>query len=506
MSRIIVTIAALIAITAHARDLRLNIDYTRSTQPTIFWYQAEQVDLAATFVDDPGLSVPGTEVYWDITAASGAPLYLSIPCTITSNQVSASLQPTNSNLEAGSYRGYLRLENGSTNLILSRQRINVYWSTAGGTYPVVGPLELLVPTTGIFRVSLALTNLYSAEIVGDQLQLTVNTNTGPTTVDWSHLDPEISNAIASAEGSLNATNTPSAGQMLYASGTNPAALYFAPAPEGGTSGGASLPSNNLVGAGTYALTRTITGSTTSDQWQIISGQLSTILNASFVADTNWTTVKFYANGTNEQTYTIPAGVTQAIVKCWGGGGGAGFASGGDGGTSYQPISVNPLAVLTFRVSTDQGWPGGGTNSAGGAAGGGYSGAFIGTNILVIAGGGGGSGSSISGDGGDGGGLAGEDGGGYKRGYGGTQESGGSSGGGFLQGGSSDTVGRGCGGGGYYGGGASTDYRGSGGGGSGYISSIYGLTFQGVITGDEDYEAGIGVAGGSGMIVIKHPTP
>jgi hypothetical protein len=40
--------------------------------------------------------------------------------------------------------------------------------------------------------------------------------------------------------SLAATNTPSAGHMLYASGTSPTNLYFAPAPTGGSSAPSSI--------------------------------------------------------------------------------------------------------------------------------------------------------------------------------------------------------------------------------------------------------------------------
>lgn len=279
--------------------------------------------------------------------------------------------------------------------------------------------------------------------------------------------------------------------------------------------GASFP-ETTSGPGEYALIRTV-GETTNDAWQIIRGQVSDYINASYVADTNWTTIKFYFNGQNDQTHTVPAGVTQAIVKCWGAGGKTGANNtAGTGGSTVQPTPVIPGNVFTVRVgctgtSTNGGWPGGGNPDKHtynyGSGGGGYSGVFVGTNIICIAGGGGG-GSYYTSTGANGGGMTGGQAAKSGSGAGGTQTSGGGNGS-YLQGGNGIYTGGalagGGGGGGYYGGGGG-GYFAAGGGGSGYISSDLGSSYQGVVTEDEDYESGIGVANGNGMIVIKYRTP
>ncbi|NCU40143.1 hypothetical protein EOL73_00100 [Candidatus Saccharibacteria bacterium] len=284
------------------------------------------------------------------------------------------------------------------------------------------------------------------------------------------------------------------------------------------SGGASLPAATS-GPGEYALIRTV-GETTNDAWQIIRGQVSDYINASYTWTPWGVTNKFYANGTNDQTYTIPVGVTQVVIKCWGAGGGNGNKAGGEGGTSFCPIEVLGGDVLTMRVglpgsvvdsgTIQGGWPGGGSAksanvTAKDGSGGGYTAVFFGTNMMVLAGGGGGGG--YYGIGGAGGGATGGNG------VGSFGASGGSitNSAGFLLGGDNNNTSHGGGGGGgYHGGfGCVSDYSsrgGAGGGGSGYVSIPIGITYQGCITEDADYEAGIGVASGNGMIVILHNTP
>ena len=233
----------------------------------------------------------------------------------------------------------------------------------------------------------------------------------------------------------------------------------------------------------------------------------------------------------DQTWVVPAGVSNIYAKLWGGGGGGGhyggwtFGSwGGGGGHTRGIIPVTPGETLTLRVprggyanpGTTNAYPGGGSSTAGGdnqysAGGAGYCGIFRGSTPLMIAGGGGGGGSMLSNhgmaNGGAGGGingLRGET--GRSRvslaGGGGTQSAGGSGGNGnntsgqngsYLQGGSvNGNPYGGGGGGGYYGGGAGSygfgDTMAGGGGGSGYLapSVIFGATFAGRGT----YPAGI----------------
>ncbi len=203
-----------------------------------------------------------------------------------------------------------------------------------------------------------------------------------------------------------------------------------------------------------------------------------------------------------QSFIVPSGVEEIIIKVWGAGGGGGHKltaySGGAGGYASGNLNVTPGQEIFVIVGgggagartsagLNTGGYGGGGNSCtssyihGGGAGGGYSGIFNSSNIiqgnaLLIAGGGGGgrtySGSSSGGGGGTTGGGA--------TNYGGTQLSAGTSGsalGSALQGGTksscagSDAADGPGGGGGYFGGSGTTNSDGGGsGGGSGYIHS------------------------------------
>jgi CshA-type fibril repeat protein len=170
-------------------------------------------------------------------------------------------------------------------------------------------------------------------------------------------------------------------------------------------------------------------------------------------------LRFSMNGA-DQTFTVPAGVTQLRVKVWGAGGGGSFGGfpgnsgggGGAGGFSTGSVTVAPDDRLTLSVGGGGSMNGGSggygnggaggtsTNSGGtlGASGGGASGIWsdaLHTIPLLVAGGGGGSGaSSFNGFPGSGGSLGGGGGGGLTggdnglptyAGSGGTQLAGGS---------------------------------------------------------------------------------
>jgi hypothetical protein len=257
---------------------------------------------------------------------------------------------------------------------------------------------------------------------------------------------------------------------------------------------------------------------------------------------------------SDQTFSIPAGVTNIGIKMWGAGGGAGNGFGGGGGYSEGTLGVTPGEDLTIIVG--EGGGGASTNGCGG----GRSAVRRGTTELITAGAGGGAG---HGDGGAGGGTAGEDGtgmhscGGYSHGLGGTQSAGGSSTctycgcggcppsiydgtqfaggdsgsgtdsgtctsnayGGGGRGGHSSGCNNGAGGGsGYYGGGGvKCCGGGAGGGGSGYVGGVTGGTTTAgsgadpANTSDPDYVSGTGgggdpatdEAGGNGLVVITY---
>jgi hypothetical protein len=242
----------------------------------------------------------------------------------------------------------------------------------------------------------------------------------------------------------------------------------------------------------------------------------------------------FSYSASDQSWTVPAGVSNIYVKLWGSGGGGGhyggwtFGShGGGGGHTRGLIPVTPGEVLLIRVprggyanpgATNAPF-GGGSSTSGGdnqytAGGGGYCGLFRGTTPLLIAGGGGGGGSALSrhdmNNGGAGGGYTGRRGEAGEQaqawsGNGGSQTAGGVGGtgsnqtgqaGSYLQGGSANGNNYGGGGGGgYYGGGAGSyqsNTMAGGGGGSGYVSpaAIMGATYPGTgryVAGSEDID-------------------
>ncbi|CAM5429428.1 hypothetical protein GCM10010329_01530 [Streptomyces spiroverticillatus] len=230
-------------------------------------------------------------------------------------------------------------------------------------------------------------------------------------------------------------------------------------------------------------------------------------------------VRFEHTG-DDQTFTVPTGVTSLDVRMWGAGGGgadpsyfAGSLAGAGGGFTQGTLAVSPGTALTVTAggggeasSTIAPYGGGGeggstaTPQAMGGAGGGMSalwaGAYGSTPLLIAGGGGGASpGSDPAPYGGPGGGESGgQDGDGTKSGRGGTQSAGGAAAAGgvgipctiaakpgerFKGGNGADIAGDGegggGGGGGYFGGGGGACQmtgggtpNGGGGGGSGFI--------------------------------------
>ena len=193
---------------------------------------------------------------------------------------------------------------------------------------------------------------------------------------------------------------------------------------------------------------------------------------------------------SDQTFTVPDGITNLVVKLWGAGGGADFTfvnQGGGGGYTTDNVSVIPSETLVVKVGcgghdgasnwNTNAWPNGGWGGQGGGGGGGRS-SIAGSFGLIVAGGGGGSlcGSANTGTSG-GGGTTGQDG---KRcggagGIGGSQSAGGSVAGSYLHGGNSNSNWSGGGGDGYYGGGGGDGVLTDGGGGSGHLAGSGSMT-------------------------------
>lgn len=283
----------------------------------------------------------------------------------------------------------------------------------------------------------------------------------------------------------------------------------------------SLEANGAVRVGTLSssLYLSVNGSIGSQ-----SGNTALPNNPGFVVPPGKTKAAYGCTGGN-QTFVVPAGITEIYVKMWGAGGGGGVSGGwsygsvgGGGGCSIGLIPVTPGETLNIVVGQggQTNWASSQTLMYGGGgglknnsdnryagAGGGYTGIFRSSitqgNALMIAGGGGGGGSSRLGAGnfgGAGGGLEGQRGGSsydgkYNYGGGGGTQSGGGTGisqaGGALYGGYGGEPGNGYGGGGgggFYGGAgggySESNTMAGGGGGSGYIgvSVLYGKTFSG----------------------------
>lgn len=222
----------------------------------------------------------------------------------------------------------------------------------------------------------------------------------------------------------------------------------------------------------------------------------------------------------DDTFTVPSGVSSITVQAWGAGGGGGRgdtqsgAAGGGGGFVQGTFEVTPEGELTVRVG---GAGLGGTESDGrGGSGGGFSGLFDGSvsqgNAFLIAGGGGGGGGGANhsrangataggaGGGDDGIGASGIGGGGGTQGAGGAGGTGGrenGSGGNALQGGEGGGN-SGMEGGGNGGGGSGDGAAAAGGGGGGWYGGGGGAA--GTTTGSPTgRQGGGGGGGGSGFV-------
>jgi hypothetical protein len=231
----------------------------------------------------------------------------------------------------------------------------------------------------------------------------------------------------------------------------------------------------------------------------------------------------------DQSWTVPAGVTEATFDAYGAEGGSPFAPAGDGGQATGAFAVTPTVTFTIAVGGAGGscagstaFGGGGDGGGGGAGicgggGGGASSIDTGATPLVVAGGGGGGAnceSTTAASGGGGGGASGDagdlcidnssgigEGGAPGTSSAGGTGTGGSGNGSAGQGGSGTTgtglfgnSGGGGGGGGYYGG-AGGEQGAGGGGGSGFVDPS---AISSSMTS--------GVQAGNGVVTITYATP
>jgi len=200
------------------------------------------------------------------------------------------------------------------------------------------------------------------------------------------------------------TTTPGARFSITGAGTGSA--YTFQAADANNNALLSIQDNGSVGVGTTTLSA-----------------LFTVAGGATAAST------VFSSASTGVSYTVPAGVTQLVVKTWGGGGGGAGSqdgsdsggAGGGGGFAQATITVTPGETLTIKVGGGGGAGGhssgsGGTNGGGSGGlvegalvggsggGGGYSEVLRGSTPLVQAGGGGGGGyaGEFSGNGGGGG--------------------------------------------------------------------------------------------------------
>lgn len=258
---------------------------------------------------------------------------------------------------------------------------------------------------------------------------------------------------------------------------------------------------------THILTRTVRlGLAALVLAALLGGAAPTPAQAAPICTTSGTTVTCTFNYTGApETWTVPAGVTQATFDLYGAQGG----QGGPGGRVTATLAVTQGTTYQILVGGISGFNGGG--APGGSFGGSYrgggasdvrTGAFGLVDRLLVAGGGGGSAGGTGGAGGYPQGGNGSDTTSAGGGRGGSQTAGGAGGfgasfggnGSLGQGGDGAAVDRG---GGYYGGGGGGDYEGfysggGGGGGSSYASpAATGVSFEN------------GVRSGDGLVIISY---
>ncbi len=372
------------------------------------------------------------------------------------------------------------------------QTLNLASSTINSaSYNWTGPNGFTSSTqnASVPNVQLADTGTYSvvATVAG------CNSAAGTTTVS---VDTLPSSAFSPTSGKTDSTIT-------FTPSTNGGTYSWTFASGSSSSSTAQNPAIYWTSGGTYNVSLTVT----------LNGCSSTTTTG--VVITNAVTQQFNYTG-NQQTWTVPNGITNINIKVWGAQGGtSGGNTGGLGGYATGNLSVTPGDMLYINVggipySYVGGFNGGGDGVGSyPSGGGGGTDVRVGGNTLsnrvIVGGGGGGATHSWTVTGGEGGGLIGGTGtssnGTYRNGAGGTQSAGGAQDTGYPGSGATDGSfgqgGRGSynngessgGGGGWYGGGGGE--AGGGGGGSGYIGGVTNGSMQN------------GVQTGNGYVIITY---
>jgi hypothetical protein len=295
--------------------------------------------------------------------------------------------------------------------------------------------------------------------------------------------PTLTTAAVSNIGSSSATFN---GNITAINGANVTTRGFKYSTSNGfdpASAGTDISETGTYTAGTFSLSPS--GLTTLTTYYVVAyatNSAGTTYGSQVSFNTLIQTDYAYTGG--QQTFTVPAGVTQVSIMVWGAQGGSSFNNGGKGGYATGTLAVTPGQTITIVVGGQPafnntsgyhtgGWPDGGQGWYNGQSGGGSSYVVYGSKVIVAGGGGG---ANVFNDtpgagGGTEGGNASSGGGGGTQSAGGTANSVNAAAGSLGQGGyagQSNNNGGG-GGGGYYGGGGAEN--GVGGGGSSYTGGV-----------------------------------
>ena len=459
-------------------------------------------------------SASNCPVYSFTTTASCTPPTISSTSNVNINCFNQSTGSITVNAMGGVTGYAYSKDNGTT-----WQSSNVFGSLSVGSYTIVvkggdgciGAPSVVALTQPAAALSVSASGSGSG-CEGSTLSLTssVSGGTSPYSYSWSNAGGLSSGAVANptatigsfASHTLTVTDangcTASSSAVAITNNSPAAPTVVTPAAicQGQSANLNATSSGNSINWYTVSSGGTAIASLVNSGANYSVSPLTTTTYYAEAVVTNAASQTFNFTGAN-QTWSVPAGVTEVTISAWGAEGGGATLSGntdsgngGKGGYSTGKLAVTPGQTLNvyvggFGASSTSGlaaggWNGGGSGYASSAAepgngGGGASDVRLGGTSLsdrvVVAGGGGGGGEDAGDSKGNGGGLTGT---GYS-GYDASQTAAGTNG--QLGIGASTNLGDGGGGGGgYYGGGTTqstsigTDTQG-GGGGSGFIGGV-----------------------------------
>ena len=404
-------------------------------------------------------------------------------------------------------------QNGST--IKSISSNNIYKPLYINDYLTIGSDRVGVGTTNPLNALDVKGNVsLSGSLIIKDTTITTTDNNLPTSTITSNIITSTSAYFlySNSANTITFQSPTSVDMLIVGAGGNGNTGAFS---GGGGAGEVIYYPNYFFNTGTYNIIVGSNSTNSANRISKITYNNSDLIIANGGGDAGGNIVQIFTYKNFIQNFTVPTGVTNINIYCWGAGGGGSYSyildtNGGYGGNGgFVSATLNVSSISTLKIIVGQGGRKGvraassGTAFGGGGlgngiennwshgGGGGLSGIFIDTNMsidangtvnssataIIIAAGGGGAGSwtsDLSLHGGNGGGTIGNNGNETGGGTGGTQIAAGTGdpAGGKYYGGGGGSYGGG-GGSGWYGGGKGT-YTGSiitgGGGGSSYLNS------------------------------------